>query len=47
MDDPVDSLVKGIKANIAFLDDLVKKNNLILGTVGLVGFLMVIVLLLR
>ena len=47
MDDPVDSLVKEIQANIGFLEDLVKKNNLILGTVGVVGVLMVIVLLLR
>ena len=47
MEDPIDSLVKEIEGNLGFLEDLVKKNNLILGTVGIVAVLMVIVLLVR
>ena len=47
MEDPIDSLVKEIEGNLGFLEDLVKKNNLILGTVGILVVLMAIVLLVR
>ena len=43
MEDPIDLLVKEIEGNLGFLEDLVKKNNLIIGTVGFVVVLMAIV----
>jgi hypothetical protein len=47
MEDPIDSLVKEIEGNLGFLEDLVRKNNLIIGTVGIAVVLMAIVLLVR
>jgi hypothetical protein len=47
MEDPIDSLVKEIEGNLGFLEDLVKKNNLLIGTVGIAVVLMAIVLLVR
>jgi hypothetical protein len=47
MDDPIESLAKEIEGNIGFLEDLVTRNNLILGTAGIVVILTVIVLLFR
>ncbi len=47
MEDPIDSLVKEIEGNLGFLEDLVKKNNLIIGTVGILVVLMAVVLLVR
>ena len=47
MDDPIESLAKEVEGNIGFLEDLVTRNNLILGTAGIVVILTVIVLLLR
>ena len=47
MEDPIDLLVKEIEGNLGFLEDLVKKNNLILGTVGILVVVMAIVLLVR
>ena len=46
MDDPIISLAKEIEGNIGFLEDLVTRNNLIIGAAGIVGVLIFIILLL-
>jgi hypothetical protein len=47
MDDPIISLAKEIEGNLGFLEDLVTRNNLIIGVAGMVGVLIFIVLLLH
>jgi hypothetical protein len=47
MDDPIISLAKEIEGNLGFLEDLVTRNNLIIGVAGMVGVLIFIVLILH
>ena len=46
MDDQIITLAKEIQGNIGFLENVVTKTNLIIGTISIVG-LIVIVLLIR
>ena len=47
MDDQIVTLAKEIQGNIGFLENVVTKTNLIIGTIGIVGVLTIIVLLFK
>ncbi len=47
MFEPIDSNVKEIIGNVRFLDNLFSRTSLILGTVGVIGVVLVIVFVLR
>jgi len=47
MDDQIITFTKEIQGNIGFLENLVTKTNLIIGTIGIVGVLTIIVILLK
>ena len=43
MDDPINVFAGEIKRNIEFLNHLVTRNNLIIGTVGMLGVLLLVI----
>jgi|WetSurMetagenome_2_1015567.scaffolds.fasta_scaffold24845_3 hypothetical protein len=47
MYDPIDSFVKDIQGNAGFIDKIFTKTNLLIGTVGIIGVLAVLVLVIK
>jgi hypothetical protein len=47
MFDPIDSQVQSLMGNVRFLDVLISRARLILGTAGVIGLLVLVVLILK